>query len=677
MRHIEKVLLPILLLLSVIPLYAQQETERDSLVRLIEAKAASLEDTNGVQYRKVIGPARFLHNDTYLLCDTALWEVKSNIIHAIGHVQIIQENTFLTSDKIDYFVEQDLAQFRGHLVELFDKDGNVLRTNYLDYNTKDSIAVYYNGGAMRGTDGNLIESLNGRYVSHEKTFYFYNDVEMFTDSVFIKSDELRYNTESDRVFFGKGTTAWQEENILTTESGYLDRPSNTFHFDRESYIMTADQELWSDTLIYDRNNGIARLYGNIQILDTVQSAIAFADFAEYLPDERRITLSDTPSVALYTVENEIRDTIFFRADTIIYHTERFCDIDSATVALAKERKKLADMDPLAVIEAENAAYLERMKHRSNMVGVSAEEAAAAAAGQQAESEEIKEELHTGISAEADSTTVVADMPLQDSVAAIRPEPVQADTSSVAFIDAWHNVKLFRADFQAVCDSLVYTGIDSIARLYKEPVLWNDTINQITSDSIQLSFRNNALYKANMISNAFISAQEDSSHFNQVRGTEMIAFFKENDIYRFDAIGGASMIFFLREKDSLITTMNRKEGRIISARIKERKIQRIKYIEELKNDVYPTYNLTAEEKYLRGFVWFPERRPVSREEVCDRAVRKSLRREKECLELPLYSVADIYFKNEKETISEYRENLFGKSRDEATRTPDLHVPNVAR
>ena len=64
MRHIEKVLLPILLLLSVIPLYAQQETERDSLVRLIEAKAASLEDTNGVQYRKVIGPARFLHNDT-------------------------------------------------------------------------------------------------------------------------------------------------------------------------------------------------------------------------------------------------------------------------------------------------------------------------------------------------------------------------------------------------------------------------------------------------------------------------------------------------------------------------------------------------------------------------------------------------------------------------------------
>ena len=440
--------------------------------------------------------------------------------------------------------------------------------------------------------------------------------------------------------------------------------------------MTADQELWSDTLIYDRNNGIARLYGNIQILDTVQSAIAFADFAEYLPDERRITLSDTPSVALYTVENEIRDTIFFRADTIIYHTERFCDIDSATVALAKERKKLADMDPLAVIEAENAAYLERMKHRSNMVGVSAEEAAAAAAGQQAESEEIKE-LHTGISAEADSTTVVADMPLQDSVAAIRPEPVQADTSSVAFIDAWHNVKLFRADFQAVCDSLVYTGIDSIARLYKEPVLWNDTINQITSDSIQLSFRNNALYKANMISNAFISAQEDSSHFNQVRGTEMIAFFKENDIYRFDAIGGASMIFFLREKDSLITTMNRKEGRIISARIKERKIQRIKYIEELKNDVYPTYNLTAEEKYLRGFVWFPERRPVSREEVCDRAVRKSLRREKEGIELPLYSVADIYFKNEKETISEYRESLFGKSRDEATRTPDLHVPNVAR
>ena len=220
------------------------------------------------------------------------------------------------------------------------------------------------------------------------------------------------------------------------------------------------------------------------------------------------------------------------------------------------------MDPVRVIENENAAYLERMKHKSNMVGVSAEEAAAVAAMQASGEEQMHAGAGRHLKGKADlpgplpvRNDTLKQMPPSDSVQAVLPDSslisakdtLQAppDTSSVAFIDAWHNVKLFRADFQGVCDSLVYTGIDSIARLYKEPVLWNDTVNQITSDSIQISFRNNAIYKANMISNAFIAVQEDSAHYNQVRGTEMIAFFRDNDIYRFDAIGGASMIFFLR------------------------------------------------------------------------------------------------------------------------------------
>ena len=39
-------------------------------------------DVEGASYRKIVGPARFLHNDTYLLCDTALWNVETKIIEA-------------------------------------------------------------------------------------------------------------------------------------------------------------------------------------------------------------------------------------------------------------------------------------------------------------------------------------------------------------------------------------------------------------------------------------------------------------------------------------------------------------------------------------------------------------------------------------------------------------------
>lgn len=124
------------------PVCPGKGSQVDSLVRLLSAQSMELIEKNGLNYRKVTGPARFLHNDTYLICDTALWNVSSNEIYAIKNVKILQDQTVLTGDKLTYYVDRDLAEFRGSLVQLEDKDRNVLRTEYLDYNTRDSVAVF-------------------------------------------------------------------------------------------------------------------------------------------------------------------------------------------------------------------------------------------------------------------------------------------------------------------------------------------------------------------------------------------------------------------------------------------------------------------------------------------------------------------------------------------------------
>ena len=97
---------------------AQQTEKTDSLVRLLSAKSMEQVDRNGQSYRKVIGPARFFHNNTYLICDTAFWNMNTSIIECINNVSIVQEETKLTSDKLIYLVDDDLAQFRGSLVQL-------------------------------------------------------------------------------------------------------------------------------------------------------------------------------------------------------------------------------------------------------------------------------------------------------------------------------------------------------------------------------------------------------------------------------------------------------------------------------------------------------------------------------------------------------------------------------
>ena len=65
-------------------LSAQEKgSQVDSLVRLLSAQSMELIEKDGVDYRKVTGPARFLHNDTFLICDTALWNVRTNEIFSV------------------------------------------------------------------------------------------------------------------------------------------------------------------------------------------------------------------------------------------------------------------------------------------------------------------------------------------------------------------------------------------------------------------------------------------------------------------------------------------------------------------------------------------------------------------------------------------------------------------
>ena len=228
------------------------QSQKDSLVVLVSSKSAQMVDIEGASYRKVVGPARFLHNDTYLLCDTAYWNVQTEIIDAWGNVSILQEETVLTSDKLTYLVKEDLAQFRGSVVQLTDKDHNTLRTRHLDYNTKDSVAIFMNGGAMRDKDGQIIESRRGTYDSKAKKFTFTDDVNMFTDSIFVKTDNLVYESDLNLATFSTGTNAWKDKNMLSSEKGWYDRSKELFFFTRDVHVMTEDQEGWCDSLFFNR-----------------------------------------------------------------------------------------------------------------------------------------------------------------------------------------------------------------------------------------------------------------------------------------------------------------------------------------------------------------------------------------------------------------------------------------
>ena len=675
-RRILSVLL--CLLLGAAGLSAQHSERKDSLVKELSAQSAQLLEIDGISYRKVIGPARFLHNNTYLLCDTALWNVNDKIINAIGNVKIIQDQTVLSSDKLDYLIDENLAQFRGTLVQLQDKDRNTLRTHYLDYNTRDSVAVFRNGGAMRDKDGQIIESQMGSYDSKAKLFTFSDKVNMFTDSVFVKTTRLVYDAGTSVATFGSRTFAWKEENMLSADAGWYDRLKEIFFFNKRVHVMNKTQEGWADSLYFHRLSKNVELLGHAQLIDTSRHVASLAGRIFYEDSLSRVTLTRDPAVIGQTEEKARVDTVWFGADSMVYHAVRVCDLDSALVKTALERRAEVDTDPVtqyrrkaaeAAARAKEEAEKKAAENDPNEMGkrkaaelAAAKEKAAKAAGEippQKAPDDIpaRDTLLAGadsllagadsllagadsLLAGADSLLAGADsLAIADSLVAPAAPP---DTSRLGFLTAVGNVRVFRRDMQVACDSLLYCDLDSLARLFLDPIVWNEGVRQYSADSMTAVVRNRMLAKASLMSDAFITVQQDTVCYDQIRATEMLAYFDTTGaLARFDALGGATAMFHIEENGAL-ATVNKVDTKMMSAIMANGTLDRLYYFDAPKNDACPTAQLLPEERRLKGFRWNPDRRPQGPEDITALTLRPSERARYEQEPHAGYPQTEVYF-----------------------------------
>ena len=137
-------------------------------------------------------------------------------------------------------------------MELKDKDGNLLRTTYLDYNTKDSVGIFRTGGSMKDKDGNIIESVSGEYDAKAGAFQFPRQREHVYGFGFHKDKLAGLSCRHRQGEFGGLVYAWKDENMLTSREGWYDRPADLFFFTKNVHILTENQEGWCDTLYFSR-----------------------------------------------------------------------------------------------------------------------------------------------------------------------------------------------------------------------------------------------------------------------------------------------------------------------------------------------------------------------------------------------------------------------------------------
>lgn len=785
--NFRKLFISVVTVLSTLTSLSAQEngSQKDSLVRLLSAQSMELIEKDGVDYRKVTGPARFLHNDTYLICDTALWNMSSNEIYAISNVKILQDQTVLTGDRLTYYIDRDLAEFRGTLVQLEDKDRNVLRTEHLDYNTKDSVAVFFNGGSMKDAEGQIIESRTGTYDSKIRTFTFNDRVNMFTDSVFVKSTTIVYDARTNVATFGFDTDTWQDDNMLSANGGWYDRGREIFLFRNNVHGMSDTQEGWADSLYYYRSSKNIELLGNAQVTDTTRDVSALAGRIFYTDSLSEVKLTRDPAVigVMKNAEDQ-PDTVYFGADTIFARTYMMFQVNESEIKNSKSRMEDLAVDAVqayrqkAAKEAAEAAAkaMENDPNRPKPNKKQTEETGAvAAAGGAAEASGASETSESEASessdvseaneasekegdvseasesdeasgkdgdeatdaaevtedAPSDSLTVKTLTSVKDSTAkAAGAQASEADSVSHAlaslgsaagalqkpagrlahasdsishiadtlshstdslanaadsltvaadslsapkdstklnFITAIKNVKMFRKDIQLACDSLAYNDLDSLVRMYEKPFVWNEGNRQYSADSIYAVIKDRAMQKASLMSNAFIIVKEDSLCFDQIRATEMLAYFDTTGaLTRFDALGEANAVFYLQE-DSVYATVNKSAAKMLSARFLNGELDKVYYFDAAKNDGYPVAQMTRDERVLKGFDWQIDACPRGKHDITTLSLRASERSSYSARPRATFEYTDRYYPGYIPGImKQIREGKVAKANAEARR-----------
>jgi lipopolysaccharide export system protein LptA len=321
-----------LLLLAALLLAGSARAERRE-VQIIHADAARNLKQGDVTLNRLIGNVQLLHNATTMTCDSA-YLYPDNRFEAFGRVVMNKDTLWLFGDYLDYLSAIDMGKVRGRLVTLLDGATTRLRTQHLDFNTATNVAFFTQGGTIDDKQS-VLESSEGYYYSDSKLAVFTRKVEMKNEGYRIKSDSLHFLSSQELATFFQQTYVWNDSVFLSFLRGYYSKPDDHFFMADHAYMMSEKQEGWGDSVHYYRLQKEGEMFGNVQLFDSAQRAVALGDYAKLYEQRELAFITQDPAAAFFS-EDPKDDTLFLRADTLL--VKRTPNTDTATMALDTTRK---------------------------------------------------------------------------------------------------------------------------------------------------------------------------------------------------------------------------------------------------------------------------------------------------------------------------------------------------
>ncbi|NNF01981.1 MAG: hypothetical protein HKN22_04795 [Bacteroidia bacterium] len=465
------------------------------------------------------------------------------------------------------------------LLKLQEIDGQAFRMLVGNVRLKQNDALMYCDSAILNRDSNTVQAFGSVHINQNDSVKIYSDRLLYegnkkkaslyenvrlTDSeVTITSDELFYNLNNRVASYYRGAVIKDGPTVLSSKRGFYFARSEDMFFKDSVVIVDPNYTLTSDTLKYNAVTEVARFYGKTEIENTDSRIVCFNGWYD--------TQKELASFGENTRIINPPQTII--ADSLYY--ERSIGFGKAIgnfTWIDEEMDMLMYGDYAEYWEAES--FLTAV-NRPVLVYIM----------------------------EDDSLFLSADT-------LVSRDDEEAD---IKYFFAYYNVRMFHSDMQAVCDSLYFSFKDSAFQMYYDPILWSDN-TQMTADTIIMTIAGNQIERVYLQKSSFIVSPSATNLYDQVKGKNMIGYFKDNAIKKMHVIGNAESIYFGLDDDKKYVGMNKSLSAQIWMYFEERVINEIKFLKKPEAVFTPMRQVSKDITTLKEFEWREEKKPISSEDL---------------------------------------------------------------
>ncbi len=497
---------------------------------------------------------------------------------SVTELQMLAGRVFLQQNNTKFYCDSAVINQRTGIVEAF---GNV------HINDADSIHTY---------SQYLI------YYSDTKKAYLNKNVRLTDGKGELTTNELEYDTDTKIGIYTNGGKVVSGKTVLTSRQATYYGDLKDVYFKDSVRMRDPDTDVDTDSLLYNTETQKVTFITETLIRSdsgrrTIRTSDGYYDMrTKQASFGRRPQIQDGSSFITGDVVSFDDSTglSFARGSAVFRDTAQGIDILAGE--LQADRKKstmLATQRPLMIIQ-----------QKKDSTYVTAD---TLYSGRITDMAGYEKTFLRPDSLSRDST-VKNDAAYQ----VVMLDPGDTSNRNRYFL-AYHHVRIFSDSLQAICDSLFYSGIDSVFRLFREPIAWANH-SQITGDTMYLFTSDRQPRRIHVFENGLIINRTSEGFYNQIKGHTINGYFTDGRMDHMRAKGSAESIYYAQDEDSAYTGVNRASADIIDMYFNGEGLRRVVFRSEVQGKMSPFRQVNHEEMRIRGFKWLETRRPKTKFEL---------------------------------------------------------------